>query len=469
MAVKSEKVKVDKQEDLVDDISKANISKEEKNMSSDENLEVNEEEGVDREKLMALKQKAAKKNAKKEAPTIVEEKNHSIKFGVIGSGQAGSRLSESMFSMGYNAVAINTAQQDLEHINIPESNKLLLDHGLGGASKELSIGRDAAEAYRDNILQLIHNQLGDAQVLLFCTSLGGGSGAGSAETIVDILSTQEKPVVVMTILPMSNEDAQTKSNALQTLKVLADAAQHKKIHNLIVVDNAKIETIYADVGQFEFFSVSNKAIVEPIDAFNVLSSKPSPVKGLDPMEFAKIFTDGEGLTAYGQMTVPNYEDETALAEAVIENLDDNLLSGGFDLKQAKYVGVIFAAPKSVWDKVPAGSVNYAMAMVNDTCESPEDVFKGIYEVDSDEDVIKVYSMFSGLSLPKSRVEQLRKDAQELAEKNKAKSTERNLSLKLDTGVEENVSAADKIRQKIKSKSSAFGKLTNSAVRDRRKG
>lgn len=425
------------------------------------------------QKLADLRAKLAEKNKLEESeksmpPKIVERKTRSMKLGIVGSGQAGSRLAETFYSLGYDAVVINTAQQDLEHISVPNENKLLLDYGLGGAAKETEIGHEAAQAHKDQITELVHSKLSDCHMAIFCTSLGGGSGAGSAETVIDVLGTLQVPLAVMTVLPMSNEDAQTKSNALQTLSKLAKACQNRQVNNLIVVDNAKIESIYTDVSQLEFFSVSNKAIVEPIDVFNTLSSMPSPVKALDSMEFAKLFTDGEGLTVYGQMSVPNYQEETAIAEAVVNNLNSNLLSSGFNLKQSKYVGVLIVAPKSVWDKVPAASVNYAMAMVNDLCGTPKGVFKGIYTVDSKDDVVKVYSMFSGLGLPEDRVQQLKKETQDHAAVTKSKDETRNLSLKLDTGVEESVSTADKIRQKIANKNSAFGKLTNKTVIDRRK-
>lgn len=427
-----------------------------------------EEEKVMADKIAALRAKAAAHKGTEMPPKIVEKKTRSIKFGVVGSGQAGSRLAETFYSLGYDAVVFNTASQDLEHIAMPEDSKYLLQYGLGGAAKELEIGKAAAEAHKDAINELVHEKLGEAQVLMLCLSLGGGSGAGSCETMVDILSSMGKPLIVITVLPMSTEDAQVKRNALETLSKLAKAAQAKQIHNLIVVDNAKIETIYSDLSQFDFFEVSNRAIVTPIDAFNTLSSKPSSVKGLDPMEFAKLITDGGGLTVYGEMTVPNYEDETAIAEAVITNLNSGLLASGFDLKQSKYVGVIIEANKKVWDKIPTASINYAMSMVHDLCGTPNGVFRGIYTTETDSDAVKVYSMFSGLGLPDARVQQLKKEAQEFAAKTKTKDDERNLTLKLDTGKDDTTTAADRIKQKIAAKNSAFGGLVNSSVQDRRK-
>ena len=90
------------------------------------------------------------------AARIVSKKEKSLVLGVIGSGQAGSRLAEAFHKEGYDAVVINTAMQDLKYIDVPDSNKLLLEYGLGGAAKEIEIGRAAAEAHRGEILQLVN-------------------------------------------------------------------------------------------------------------------------------------------------------------------------------------------------------------------------------------------------------------------------------------------------------------------------
>ncbi len=455
MGTKSETVEETK-EQVVDDIS--------------DEIEVTEKD-LEEKKLAELRAKLAAKKAKQEGEEvpakIIAEKTRSIRFGIIGSGQAGSRIAERFHKLGYPAIAVNTARQDLEYIQMPTANKLLLEHGLGGAAKELDIGLTAAEMHKDAINELIYNRLADAQLLLFCTSLGGGSGAGSAEVIVDLLSAMERPVVVITVLPMSSDDAQTKHNALVTLAKFTKYAEQRKIDNLIVVDNARIETIYSDVGQMNFFEVSNQAIVDPIDQFNTLSSMASDVKGLDPTEFGKLFTDGRGLTVYGMMKVPNFSEDTALAEAIFDNMNSSLLASGFDLKQARYVGTIFVANAKVWSQIPSAATNYAMSMVNDVCGNPLGVFKGIYTVDSDEDVVKVYSMFSGLGLPDARIGQLKQEAKERMAAAEQKDEQRSIALKLDAG-EETISAAEAIKKRIQAKKSSFGKLHNNAVIDRRR-
>ena len=297
---------------------------------------------VDDKKLAALKAKSqAKQNEAKMSAKIVAKKERSLNFGVIGSGQCGSRLAEAFYNLGYDAVVCNTTLVDLKGINVPDANKLLLEQQIGGAAKELSLGESAAQSYKAEILELINNKLSNSQVNIFCTSLGGGSGAGSAETMVEILNEVQKPLICVVALPMDSEDAQTKSNALETLSKLARLAQNNKISNLVVVDNAKLEAIYSNVGALNFYNVANKVIVELIDVFNTMSSTlPAPgAKGLDEAEFTKLLLGTSGLTVYGELSVSNFEEDTALAEAVINNLNGNLLAGGFDLKQTAYAGV----------------------------------------------------------------------------------------------------------------------------------
>ena len=456
MSVRTEKVEQE-QGQVVDDISDIVVVSEPVILDD-----------VAEDKMAALKaMMSEKKGEPVMPPKIIVEKKRTLELGIIGSGQAGSRLAESLYNLGYKALAFNTARQDLEHIQIPEDNKYLFDYGLGGASKDQRIGHQAAQVYKDMIHSAVKEKLDDSHAYVFCTSLGGGSGSGSIDTIIDVLSALGKPIIVMTVLPMTNEDAATKKNAIDSLAKLTQEVKNKRIHNLIVVDNAKIETIFGDVGPMEFFKVSNKAIVDPLDVFNTYSSMASDVKSLDPMEFTKILIDGGGLSLYGSMTVANYQEDTALAEAVINNLNSGLLAEGFDLKQAKYVGAMFLANKKVWANLPSSSINYAMAMVQDHAGTPEGTFRGLYEADIEEDVVKVYSFFSGLALPESRVEELKEEVAIHSEILKTKTEARSINLTVETSGKV-VSEAEQIKENINQNNTMFNKFTRGLV-DKRKG
>lgn len=424
------------------------------------------EDKMDLNKLAALKAKSQAKNQESNKMAH-KKKERSLEFGIVGTGQSGGNLASVFSSFGYDAIAINTAVQDLRHLNLQDSNKLFLNYGLGGASKDLTIGENAALEHRSEILNLINTKLSNSQVNIICSSLGGGSGSGSIPVLVDILTEVGKPIIVIAVLPMNSEDLQTKANSLETLAKLASFTQSKKIANLIVIDNAKIESVFSSVSQLDFFNVANKTIVNVIDSFNTFSFAASSFKGIDPMELSKIFLDGEGLSTYGEFEVFDYENDTAIAESIVNNLDNNLLAGGFDLKQSKYVGFILAANKEVWSKIPAISSNYALSMISDKCNSPKGVFRGVYVTDEPSDCVKVYSFFSGLGLPSNRIDELKKETAELKVKVKVKDDQRNLTLNLDNGTNQTISEAEKLKNKIAAKNSTFGKFVSNTV-DRRK-
>lgn len=465
MGVKTQKVSQENSE-LEDDLSDVQVE-----------LPAQESSSMDQEKLAKLQAMMSKKDEskkseepkkKEEEVQIVEKKKRSLEFGVVGSGQAGARLAETFFRMGYESLAFNTASQDLEHIDLPGENKCLLEYGLGGASKDQSIGAEAAEMHRDYIAAKIKDKLGDTDVFFFCTSLGGGSGSGSIDTMIDVMSTLGKPIVVVTVLPMNNDDPQAKDNSLKSLKKLAEHTQKGRINNLIVVDNAKIESIFKDVSPMHFFRVSNEAIVHPLDAFNTYSTYSSPgMKVMDPMEFTKVLIDGEGLSLYGEMTVENFSEETALAEAVVSNLTSGLLAEGFNLEQTRYVGVLFVANERVWQQTPAVAINYALTMVQQHAGTAK-AFHGIYTDDIEEDVFKVYSFFSGLALPEERIEVLKKEVAETRDTLKNKDERRSMSLNLDTGGNKVTNQVEEINEKIKAKKSPFAKFKQGLVDKRKK-
>jgi cell division GTPase FtsZ len=438
-----------KKEEVVDDLLEVEI----------QNLKV---ENSKLEKLNNLR-------AKNKMENKMVKKEVSWRLGICGTGQAGSRIAEAFYKLDYDSVCINTALQDLKFINIPDSNKLLLKQNFGGCAKELSLGHAAAENNREEIIELVGNKLQNSNINILATSLGGGSGAGSVEVLIDILSDLGKPLIVMCVLPMDSEDLQTKSNSLETLSKLTKLTQSKKINNLMIVDNSKLESLYQNISQIDFYDVANKAIVEPINTFNLLSAMPSPVKALDGAEFLKLLVDGEGCSVYGELSVDNYQEDTAIAEAVLNNLSNNLLAEGFDLTQSKYVGFVVTANKNTWASIPSSSFNYASAIVGDVCGSPKGIFKAAYVVDGmKDDLVKVYSFFSGLSLPMSRLEDLKKDVEQNLLTVKNKDEKRTTNMKLDTGTHETVSAAQKVKDKIAQKSSAFGKLMGgNLVIDRR--
>jgi len=386
----------------------------------------------------------------------ISDKKMAIKISVIGVGQAGSRVAELMGKRGYDVGVINTSSQDLEYIKLDDSQKLLLEGSLGGTGKDLDLGRQIFEESENICREFIANTLGENDMMYLAISGGGGTGSSSADTIVPLMFNTGAPIGVIYILPKDTEDAQSKRNSIETLSRLAKMSTDNMISNLVVVDNAKIEQIYGGLSQAKFWETANNAIVDPLDIFNTLTATASRHTSLDPSDFARIVSCGDCST-YGVVEVDNYMEETALAEAVIDSLNANMLAEGFELNQTRVGGVIIAGTKKVMDNLPAININYCYHMISEITNGAN-IFQGVYDVHTKSDSVKIYTWLAGLGLPKTRVDILQKQSKELEQVAAEKEMQRKSLMSIDTGKDHTKSVADEINRKIKKKNSSFSRL-----------
>ncbi len=397
----------------------------------------------------------------------------SVIFGVVGVGQGGSRLAEEFFNFGYPACCINTAEQDLAHINLPDDKKMFIDYSLGGVGKDLSLGEEAIRSARENIYNLLYETFYEkVDSLILTIGGGGGTGSGSAVPMVETLAAFGLPVTVLYTLPMSTEDAVTKSNAIQTLDKIARMASDNLINGVVVIDNARIEQIYPSISAGQFWKVANFDIVNVFNMFNTLSACATKYISLDPMDFSRIITTGNCMV-YGKTSIPIqmhdgelrlFPDEIALA--LTRSLSAGLLAEGFDLAEAVRAGIIFTAKESILDQIPAAHINYAFQQLNEMIGGAG-VFRGIYRDDSAQDELTIYSIFSGLGLPKDRVTQLVQEAEDKMAAMEAKEADKSKMSVIDS-IQTSKKEQD-LYSEMKKQSSGFGKTIRNTKRRRGRG
>lgn len=415
---------------------------------------------VDKNKI---KNMIEKKEGESKMVEVVAKQDRSLNWFVVGCGQGGSRLAETFYNNGYESLAINTAEQDLKFIEIPEKNKLLLRYALDGAAKDIAVGEDAFVTFQKDIDLFLKERFpSDSNMIILAVTGGGGTGSGGACTMVETLKNYGIPLMVLYVMPLESEDVTAKNNSLITLSKLSKLAKNDIISSLVVVDNAKIETL-PYLKQGNFWSAANNLIVDPLHMFNMLSVCASDYTSLDPMDFSKLLTTGD-CCVYGHVSVDDYMEETSLAEAVLESLESGLLASGFDLKTTRSAGVIVLGDKNILDEIPAVNINYAYAMLNEITNNAT-IYKGIYESNTD-GAIKIYTIFSGLGLPQERITKLKEDTKKRMDVQRDKDKARSSTMEMDYDVDNVKSDVQRIHDKIKSKNSAFSKLTNNAMKDR---
>jgi cell division GTPase FtsZ len=459
------------------DIDEIFASKEKKNQEqiNKENEELKKQltekrNAMDPEVLRKLKEKKQEQElVQKEdeiMPNIVSKRKVSIEIGVIGVGQAGSRIAEEFHKRGYDVGVINTSQQDLEYIKILSDQKLLLSTGLGGTGKDLSLSREIFNSSYDEVREFSEKILEGNDMAFLAVSGGGGSGSGSVDTMINILFNTGMPVGVIYVLPKATDDVQSKKNSIETLARLAKMTTENMISSLIVVDNARIENIYGGLSQAKFWETANSAIVDPIDIFNTLTAKPSKHTSLDPSDFGKVLSNGD-CSVYGMVEIENYMEETSLAEAVIQSLNSNMLADGFDLKQTRVGGVIIVGSEKAINELPAVNIHYAFHMIAEETNGAS-IYQGIYTDDSLGDIVRIYSWFSGLGLPQDRINNLQKEAKELSAVLQQKEKQRTSSMTLQLEEDKTKSVTDQIHNKISQKNSGFNKLQRNSIIDKRR-
>lgn len=392
----------------------------------------------------------------------------SLRFGIIGSGQAGGRMADVFHRFGYTACAINTAKQDLEFLQIPESRRLCIDYTLSGSGKDIEIGQAAIEANRDQVTDFVRPVLDESDVAVLTLSLGGGSGSGSAVPLVDILAGFSKPLLVLCAMPGSFDDSQSKFNATQTLGRLADLSARGVINSLIVIDNAKIENSHPNLSQSKFWDVSNRSSIEPLHLFNTVTAQPSDLEVMDAMDLTRALLESGNCALFGSMSVPktDYEgDESALLSAMVARLPSALPADDFDLKEAQAVGILITARKEVLDSIPYANIAYLFKYIAEEFDGAR-TFKGVYAMPSENDDIQISFIFSGMGLPSRRVDELKKESEKHVQKaeEKRKRTAANMNV---GGTRPAMSRADSIMAKVKQQNSAVGRLIGNKV-DRRR-
>lgn len=350
--------------------------------------------------------------------TGVQDQNKgSTRYAWIGAGQCGGRLVKSFYDLGYRKVlAINTTHNDLDLLNIPQSQKFLMDTGEQGAGKDMDRGERAVQQHQQEILHLARKTFGtEVNHIMVCFGAGGGTGSGGVVGSIEIakryaryigLENPNKKVGVIMTLPTVGEAGSqlVAENAHRVANTLSQMAMSEEISPLIIVDNDKIKKMYPGMTVKSFWPTINSTVASLFDIFNRLSSLNSRYTSFDAMDYRGIMESG-GCAIMGLTKVKAFDDPYALSEAVKENLEKTLLAGGFDLSTANMAGCIVVGGKKLMahTKGLQNNIDYAFDVLSEITGQAT-IHRGIYE--DDRDCLRVYTIIGGLDSPSTRLEEI---------------------------------------------------------------
>ena len=213
-------------------------------------------------------------------------------FAIVGVGQGGSRLAESFWNLGYRRVGvINTAQQDLSLIKVPEENKLLI--GDGGAGKNPDAADEVFRTRYEDILDFLKRTFGSGyERVLVCAGAGGGTGAGGVARVLEIChdlnqslgkETKDTDAKVGCILalPTRGEGIKVQENSKKTVLKVTELEKAGVVSPLVILDNEKIKQLYPKLSVNQFWGTANNSICSIFHLFNKISAQESAYTTFD--------------------------------------------------------------------------------------------------------------------------------------------------------------------------------------------
>lgn len=305
----------------------------------------------------------------------------SLDIVVVGLGQAGGNLAAEFFRRGYSALALNTAQTDLDALEeggvfpaMPAERRLYVGlDGYDGAGADPGYGRDCVHAHADRIRAAVTKQGGNADAVVICAGLGGGTGSSVAE-LIHVLEDEDLPLVALMTLPTEGESGLAKVNAVRAINEVVDAP----LMGWIFVDNGRIASLNQDISVVDYYAHVNGQIVHPLDAFNRLNARSDvrPIRSFDGEDFRKLLLSG-GVLNYATAEIPNVTTEEVVGTVKDCLESSEVMPGGFDIARISYLGLVIEAPESALAEAPIATFEEIAESLKDASGGAA-VYYGIY-------------------------------------------------------------------------------------------
>jgi cell division GTPase FtsZ len=329
-----------------------------------------------------------------------------FRFAFLGAGQGGGRIANAFWKLGYRRVAaFNTTDADFAGLD-DSLPKLSLD--VGGAGKDTGQARAAMRGREEDVRDLLTRAWGTTlDYALICTSLGGGTGSGSAPELVKLARQYMKDrglpprVGAIVSLPTLTEGFQVCRNAVQGFQALQDAG----VSPLIVIDNAKIHQLYQPA-MSQLHSTANETVASLLHLFNQLASVHSQYITFDRSELGQILDSG--LVVMGASDIQKFDSPADVGSAIREQLSNNVLAQ-VDLKTGNKAACLFVGSQEVLDQLNLDYFEAGYAQLDRTLgggnpDAQTVVHRGLYAGDGQG--LQAYVMVGGLALPSVRLAEL---------------------------------------------------------------
>lgn len=229
-------------------------------------------------------------------------------YGFIGLGQMGGNMVKSIHMKDYPVMSANTAQSDLDGLDIPEECKYHILGGYGSSKERKKAKQLLAENNCENfdlLINEIKERFKECRVIFLMGSSGGGSGSAIVPaTKMRLQAETDKIVCVVTCTPDDNASMKEYMNCYEFFQELESIEGSGAT---FIIDNNKNKDKLVLNEQFACY----------LDAF--LTCETSSTRGVvDRSEIENV------LSQKGICIVNKQGSDKATTQTVIERIRDNI-------------------------------------------------------------------------------------------------------------------------------------------------
>jgi cell division protein FtsZ len=271
-----------------------------------------------------------------ESTMSASPQNYIAVIRVVGVGGGGCNAVNRMIDAGLKGVEFLAVNTDAQALMMSDADVKLdvgrdLTRGLGAGS-DPEVGREAAEAHRDEIEQALTG----ADMVFITAGKGGGTGTGAAPVIAEVAKGLGALTIGVVTRPFGFEGRRRSVQAEQGIQRLKE-----KVDTLIVIPNDRLLTVSNDkTSVLNAFKMADEVLLQGVQGITDLITTPGVIN-TDFADVKMIMSDaGSALMGIGygsgegrSLTAARNAISSPLLEASIEGARGILLTiaGGSDL------------------------------------------------------------------------------------------------------------------------------------------
>jgi len=331
-----------------------------------------------------------------------------LNFGFIGVGQCGGNIANTFAGQGFDAIALNTSQVDLDLLhNIPNNRRKLINLGLHGAGKNPEIGKAALEHHVEEILSLvIETFTTNTEMLFVCAGLGGGTGSGATPLLMEILCDHGYPVGAIVTIPSDTEGHKTKTVFLRAIEEIAAL---EKLGGVFIVDNGKTLTMPKHIGKITRYELINESVASKFENLSLMPSMSSVISFDERDLISTLLLNGcAGMVSVPLIKAYELKDANRFVKNIVSAFSYSVFADTH-ISQARAVVLLF--------EIKRDQEQYLNAELEAELSSfftEAEIGTGVYINNDVERESAVHILLTGMPYPQARILAIQKDIEKRA-------------------------------------------------------